>query len=171
MRCLFEVCTKMESILHVANWNVSNVAKFDRMFIGCGLIKDASAIDNWNIKSGVSFVNMFTNRVEIYPKWVDGTWESGTFLRTVFPDINDETNDNQSQTIVQTTSSRYTFDLKAKAIFDQKGNKVTTDNNLYLTVLTQKKIDKAVNLLNMADVKIISTNSKSKTIVVEGITL
>ena len=33
MRCLFEVCTKMESILHVANWNVYNVAKFDRMWI------------------------------------------------------------------------------------------------------------------------------------------
>lgn len=96
--------------------------------IGCGLIKDASVINNWNIKSGISFVNMFTN-------------------------------------------SRYTFDLKAKAIFDQMGNKVKTNNNLYLTVLTQKKIDKAVNLLNMAEVKIISTNSKSKTIVVEGITL
>ena len=142
--------------------------------IGCGLIKDASVINNWNIRSGMSFVNMFTNRVEIYPEWPDGTWEAGTFLRTVIPDINDEigeTDDNQSETIVQTTNSRYTFDLKAKAIFDQKGNKVTTDNNLFLTILNQKKIDDALKLLNMAEVKIISTNSKSKTIVVEGIKL
>lgn len=167
MRCLFQGCSKMSSIMPFTFWNTSNVIKFDKMFQGCSLIKDARTISNWNIKLGTSFVNIFNATIEYYPQWADGTWEAGTFTKNVITDTNGENDENQSESSNETTKAKYILNLKSKIILDENGNNVRINNEAINQAVIQKKINDAIKILQKAGITIINKDNKLQTITIE----